>query len=93
MDKIDRSAEGEKGLKDGNNEQVETLSGLSSWRTLRVYRAAILWSAFMGLAGINWGLDVMVCDCHPKRNQPLTIVVINWSNCCPILRTRLWVHL
>lgn len=33
---------------------------LSRWQMLRVYKTAILWSAFMGLAGINWGLDVLV---------------------------------
>jgi len=33
---------------------------LSIWQMLRRYRGAIIWSAFIGLAGINWGMDVLV---------------------------------
>jgi hypothetical protein len=32
----------------------------STWQTLVKYKGAILWSAFVGLAGINWGMDVLV---------------------------------
>lgn len=60
----------EKGGPEAKNEDHDQQSPqkLSGWRTLRVYKTAILWSAFMGLAGINWGLDVLVCDFtkHPR---------------------------
>jgi hypothetical protein len=32
----------------------------STWEMVLQYRTAILWSAFMGLAAINWGMDVLV---------------------------------
>ena len=32
----------------------------STWQTLVKYRGAVLWSAFIGLAGVNWGMDVLV---------------------------------
>lgn len=32
----------------------------STWELLSQYKAAIFWSAFMGLAAINWGMDVLV---------------------------------
>ena len=33
---------------------------LSTWQMVLKYRGAILWSAFIGMAGINWGIDVLV---------------------------------
>lgn len=35
-------------------------SSKSTWELLSQYRAAILWSAFMGLGAVNWGMDVLV---------------------------------
>lgn len=32
----------------------------STWQMVLRYRGAIIWSAFIGLAGINWGMDVLV---------------------------------
>jgi hypothetical protein len=32
----------------------------STWQMVIQYQAAVLWSAFIGLGGINWGLDVLV---------------------------------
>ncbi|KAH8679073.1 general substrate transporter [Tricladium varicosporioides] len=29
---------------------------------LKLYKAAVLWSAFIGLAGINWGMDVLLSN-------------------------------
>ncbi|KUJ16433.1 general substrate transporter [Mollisia scopiformis] len=34
----------------------------STWELLSQYRAAILWSAFMGLGAINWGMDVLLSN-------------------------------
>jgi SP family general alpha glucoside:H+ symporter-like MFS transporter len=33
---------------------------LSTWQMVIRYKPAVLWSAFMGLAAINWGMDVPV---------------------------------
>ncbi|TVY47412.1 General alpha-glucoside permease [Lachnellula occidentalis] len=33
---------------------------LSTWQMVLRYRGAIIWSAFIGLAGINWGMDVLL---------------------------------
>lgn len=33
---------------------------LTTWQMVLRHRGAILWSAFVGLAGINWGMDVLV---------------------------------
>ena len=32
----------------------------STWQMVLQYKAAVLWSAFIGLAGINWGMDTLV---------------------------------
>lgn len=32
----------------------------TTWQMASQYRAAILWSSFIGLAGINWGMDTLV---------------------------------
>ena len=32
----------------------------TKWQMISQYRAAVLWSAFVGLAGVNWGMDVLV---------------------------------
>jgi hypothetical protein len=32
----------------------------SIWPMGLQYKTAVLWSAFMGLAAINWGMDVLV---------------------------------
>lgn len=32
----------------------------STWQLVSQYRYAILWSTFIGLAGINWGMDTLV---------------------------------
>lgn len=32
----------------------------SAWQIVLQYKVAIFWSAFIGLAGINWGMDVLV---------------------------------
>lgn len=32
----------------------------STWQVVVQYKTAVLWSAFMGLGAINWGLDVLV---------------------------------
>jgi hypothetical protein len=34
--------------------------GGSTWHTVVRYRRAVLWSSFIGMAGINWGMDVLV---------------------------------
>lgn len=34
----------------------------TTWELLQQYRAAVLWSAFMGLAAINWGMDVLLSN-------------------------------
>ncbi|KAK0124914.1 hypothetical protein ONS96_008791 [Cadophora gregata f. sp. sojae] len=34
----------------------------STWQLAYQYRAAILWSAFVGLAGINWGMDTLLSN-------------------------------
>jgi len=39
---------------------VDELKPSSTWQLVLQYRAAVLWSAFMGLAAINWGMDVLV---------------------------------
>jgi len=59
--------------KEAKDQDVEAVapSGPSGWQILRVYKAALLWSAFMGLAGINWGLDVMVCTSLRQRTTSL----------------------
>jgi len=32
----------------------------STWKMVLQYKTAVLWSAFIGLAAINWGMDVLV---------------------------------
>ena len=32
---------------------------LSTWQMIQQYKAAVLWSAVMGLGAINWGMDVL----------------------------------
>jgi hypothetical protein len=34
----------------------------STWQMVIQYKAAVLWSAFVGLGAINWGMDVLVRD-------------------------------
>lgn len=34
----------------------------STWGMVLQYRIAVLWSAFMGLAAINWGMDVLLSN-------------------------------
>jgi hypothetical protein len=42
----------------------------STWQLVLQYKAAVLWSAFIGLAGINWGMDVLVsCRISQDVNQ------------------------
>ncbi|PMD36276.1 MFS general substrate transporter [Hyaloscypha variabilis F] len=41
---------------------VDELKPSSTWQLVLQYRAAVLWSAFMGLAAINWGMDVLLAD-------------------------------
>ena len=64
MNEIVQDPDPAKGKKDDVvDDQVQT-NIMSGWKTLQVYKAALLWSGFMGLAGINWGMDVMV-GYHP----------------------------
>jgi len=49
----------ESGPKEASSVNVEQPS---TWQMVLRYRGAILWSAFIGQAGINWGMDVLVCD-------------------------------
>jgi MFS transporter, SP family, general alpha glucoside:H+ symporter len=39
----------------------------STWQMIIQYKTAVLWSAFMGLAAINWGMDVLVSTVHFDR--------------------------
>ncbi|KAE9371115.1 MFS general substrate transporter [Stipitochalara longipes BDJ] len=34
----------------------------STWQMVFQYKTAILWSAYMGLAAINWGMDVLLSN-------------------------------
>ncbi|KAL5325773.1 hypothetical protein ACEPPN_006906 [Leptodophora sp. 'Broadleaf-Isolate-01'] len=34
----------------------------TTWQMASQYRAAILWSSFIGLAGINWGMDTLLSN-------------------------------
>jgi SP family general alpha glucoside:H+ symporter-like MFS transporter len=38
----------------------EAQTAPSIWETVLQYKAAILWSAFIGLAGINWWIEMLV---------------------------------
>lgn len=46
----------------GKQEDQQKLVNIDtrSWQFFNAHKYVLLWSAFMGLAGINWGLDVMV---------------------------------
>lgn len=37
----------------------------STWQMVIQYKKAVLWSAFMGLGAVNWGLDVLVSADRP----------------------------
>lgn len=35
---------------------------LSTWAVVKRHRVAVLWSAFIAIAAINWGMDALVSD-------------------------------
>ena len=41
----------------------------STWQMVVQYKTAVLWSAFMGLAAINWGMDVLVSTLQKTKLQ------------------------
>lgn len=36
------------------------LEDRATWQMVKRYRASVMWSAFVGMAGVNWGMDVLV---------------------------------
>jgi hypothetical protein len=63
----------------GNEEELKVKAGITvsdketqpkspekKWQILKRHQAVIYWSIFMGLAGINWGLDVMVSQAKSR---------------------------
>ena len=62
-------------VKDGDTDSssIESVAEgkQTTWQMVSQYRAAVLWSAFVGLAGINWGMDVLVSLIHLLKTKHL----------------------
>lgn len=43
-----------------NRDEVLRVEDRATWQMVKRYRASVLWSAFVGMAGVNWGMDVLV---------------------------------
>jgi hypothetical protein len=52
----------------GVEESSEDETKQSTWQMVLQYKTSVLWSAFMGLAAINWGMDVLVNPSPPLGN-------------------------
>ncbi|CAG8978802.1 hypothetical protein HYALB_00012636 [Hymenoscyphus albidus] len=48
-------------LTQGNGERRE-VEDRATWQMVKRYRASVMWSAFVGMAGINWGMDVLLSN-------------------------------
>lgn len=40
--------------------ETRGLEDRATWQMVKRYRASVMWSAFIGMAGVNWGMDVLV---------------------------------
>lgn len=67
----------------------------STWQMAIQYKSAVLWSAFMGLGAINWGLDVLVSADKTLSARPRLIASAAFErrDLCTFLPERLWVSL
>ncbi len=85
-------------VKDAVEVEADTISEASdeeeksktTWQMASQYRAAIFWSSFIGLAGINWGMDTLVSAEVISQSQDLTkSLALERRHCSPLLSKRL----
>ena len=54
------------------SQEVEETKKESTWQMIAKYKSAVFWSSFVGLAGINWGMDVLVRTPFPSSTPQAT---------------------